>query len=108
MPTGQNAVRDKLYAGLYANKTANALWGWNSRCWGSMRSDETERSTMGLAAWLLQAHARLDNDDSSPLDAENATVLSPLAIELDAKQSPRNHRRLEFVCNHRMIGLLIR
>lgn len=109
MPTGQNAIRDKLYAGLYLQtKQQTRFWGWSKQGWGSLRSDETERSTMGLAAWLRQAHACLDNDESSPLYAENATVSSALATEFDAKQSPRNHRRLEFVCNRRMIGLLVR
>ena len=84
------------------------FWGWSRRGWGSLRSDEAERSTMGLAAWLRHAHARLDNDEVSLLDAENATAPSPLATEPGAKQSPRNNRRLEFVCNRRMIGLLIR
>ncbi len=108
MPTGQNEITNKLYAGLYLRtQNQTRFWGWSRRGWGSMHA-ETERSTMGLAAWLRQAHACLDNDESSPLDAENANAPSPLATELDAQQSPHNHRRLEFVCNRRMIGLLIR
>lgn len=109
MPTGQNEIENNLYAGLYLQtKRQMRFWGWSRRSWGSLRTNETERSTMGLAAWLRQAHAYLDNDESFPRDAENATVPSPLATELDAKPLPRNHRRLEFVCNRRMIGLLIR
>lgn len=109
MPTGQNAIREKLYAGLYLQtQRQTRFWGWSRRGLASLRSDETERSTMGLAAWLRQAHARLDNDETSPLDRESSTVPSQLATEFDAKQSPRNNRRLEFVCNRRMIGLLIR
>lgn len=108
MPTGQNETPNKLYAGLYLQtKQQMRFWGWSRRGWGSLHA-ETERSTMGLAAWLRQAHARLDNDESYLLDAESTTAPQQLATELDAKQSPHNHRRLEFVCNRRMIGLLIR
>lgn len=109
MPTGQNEIHERPYAGLYLQtKRQTHFWGWSRRGWGRLRSDEAERSTMELAAWLRQAHARLDNDESALLDTESATVSSPLATGFDAKPSPRNNRRLEFVCNRRMIGLLIR
>ncbi|HKV92771.1 MAG TPA: hypothetical protein VJW20_09505 [Candidatus Angelobacter sp.] len=108
MPTGQNEIQNNLYAGLYLQtKRQTRFWGWSRRGWGSLHA-ETERSTMGLAAWLRQAHACLDNDECSPLNAESTTEPLNLATEFGAKQSRRNHRRLEFVCNRRMIGLLIR
>jgi len=109
MLTPQKDAPVRPFAGLYLRtQSQTRFWGWSSRGWGSLHSTKTERPTMGLVAWLRQAHARLDNDESSLLDAENATVPSPFATEFDAKQPPRKNRRLEFVCNRRMIGLLIR
>ena len=109
MLTPQKDAPVRPFAGLYLRtQSQTRFWGWSSRGWGSLHSTKTERPTMGLAAWLRQAHARLDNDESSPLGIESATVSSQLAAELDAKQPPRNNRKLEFVCNRRMIGLLIR
>jgi hypothetical protein len=54
-----------------------------------------------LAAWLRQAHAELDDPG-----ANEAPSLTP--HEHDARQSPHEHRKLQFVCNRRMIGLLFR
>jgi hypothetical protein len=111
MLTTQDGIRIKLYAGLYLRtQRQTRFWGWGSGGWGRLRTNETERSWAGLAAWLRQAHARLDRIPAL-LQAlpEAGTAPSPAQLLPQAGEQPRRRtrRKLQFVCNRRWIGLLI-
>ena len=76
--TSDNASKVRLYAGLYMRtKKQTRFWGWGSWGLGSLRAAESERPWAGLAAWLRQAHARLDHSalegpDPAKLDNRNS------------------------------------
>jgi len=77
--TSENASKVRLFAGLYMRtKKQTRFWGWGSCGWGSLRAAESERPWAGLAAWLRQAHARLDH----------SALEGPAPAKLDNRNSP--------------------
>jgi hypothetical protein len=110
MQTPQNEIPARLYAGLYlGTRQQKRFWGWSSRGWGNVSTTEAARPLKTLAAWLRLAHAQLDgNRAGSPATEDTATFPAiHFDIERAGQQSGKN-RRFQFVCNRRMIGLLIR
>jgi len=107
----ENATQIRLYAGLYLRTPRQTrFWGWTSWGWRKLRTLEVERPWAGLAAWLRQAHARLDRNPALlPTVSETAMGPAPaqLVTESDEQPRPRQRRKLQFVCNRRQIGLLI-
>ena len=112
MRTAHNETTARAYAGFYASTQRQVrFWGWSSRGWGNLRDAELDRPVKTLAAWLRQAHEHLDSDRCSLPDLprrSNATFPEQNADEHEAAQQPRKNRRLQFVCNRRFIGLIIR
>ena len=101
MQSPQNDASVRPFGGLYLRtQDQTRFLGWSSRGWGKLHSTAA-KPVQNLADWLRLAHAQLD----SPACGEE---LAPPASEHDAQHSPRELRKLEFVCNRRMIGLLIR
>lgn len=114
--------KTRLYAGLYIRtRKQTRFWGWASNGWGrwksgrwksgSLRTAEVERPWAGLAEWLRLAHARLDRNAaelSAPSDTQIATLPVHGALEHDTQERPRGKRKLEFVCNRRFVGWVIR
>ncbi len=112
MQMPQNDAPAKPFAGLYLRtQRQTRFWGWSSRGWGSLRDVEAERPVKTLAAWLRLAHERLDGDRSPvpDLPSRPSTIFpAQYADEHEAAQLLRKNRRLQFVCNRRFIGLIIR
>jgi hypothetical protein len=107
MVNPHNAIPAKPFAGLYLRTRRTArFWGWSNLGWGSLHSAEKERPVTDLAAWLRLAHASLDlpNLPSPPSASSPAQHVD----ECEAAQPARTNRRLQFVCNRRMIGWFIR
>lgn len=99
MPIPQNEIPARLYAGLYLGTgQQKRFWGWTSRGWGKLTSSAASRPVQSLGEWLRQAHAQLDGPASCETSEHS---------EHDAQPSG-DQPRLRFVCNRRMIGLLIR
>jgi hypothetical protein len=110
MPIKQNEIAAQPYAGLYMRtQRQTRFWGWSSRGWGSLHSAEAERPVKDLAAWLRLAHASLDGE-RSPVPAPRNMSSATAAAQDDNQFQPqsRKERRLQFVCNRRFIGLVIR
>lgn len=110
MMTKENAGQITLYAGLYLRTQRRMrFWGWSSRGWGKVRAFEAEGPWAALADWLRQMHARLDRSPVSlPAVSETGIAPAPAALlpKVEPKQ-PRRRRKLQFVCNRRLIGLVI-
>jgi hypothetical protein len=115
MLTTHNDVQARLFAGLFLRTPRQTrFWGWsslgwNSLGWGSLRGSAPQPPLTSLGAWLRRAHAELDGvaTNHSP-ETEDTQSLAQYSIVGGAEQSSRKHRRLQFVCNRRGIGLLIR
>lgn len=101
--------RIRLY-GLYLRTSRQArFWGWSSLGWRNLRAIEAERPWAGLAAWLRQAHARMDRDADvlQALPEAGSPLSPPELIPKNAEQPPRRKRKLQFVCNRSLIGFRI-
>lgn len=107
--TSENAAQIKLYAGLFLRTPRQTrFWGWSSWGWRKLRAIEAERPWAGLASWLRQAHARLDGHPALlPSEAGIAFAPAQLLPEGDRPQRRRKRRKLQFVCNRHLIGLLL-
>ena len=109
MMTAENGAPIKLYAGLYLRTPRQTrFWGWSSWGWRKLRAIEVEHPWAGLASWLRQAHARWDGNPALLHEPSEAGIASArLLAEGDEPQPRRKRRRLQFVWNRHLIGLVL-
>jgi hypothetical protein len=108
----QDGTQTNRYSGLYLRtRKQTRFWGWSSAEWSGLNAAEHERPLGSLAEWLRQAHLRLDREaDALPAisDTRIADSAAQCAPECGTPAQPRRGRKLEFVCNRRFVGWIIR
>jgi hypothetical protein len=115
MATTQDARTPGFYAGLFLRtKNRTRFWGWGNPGWGEEKSANTpaaemERPSPSLAEWLRMAHSLLDAKTVAPPSRSGAPGSSHKSDPANAASEPEDEtRQAGFVCNKRVVGLVIR
>jgi hypothetical protein len=114
MATTQDARKPGFYAGLFLRtKNRTRFWGWGNPGWGEEKSANTpaaemERPSPSLAEWLRMAHSLLDAKTVAP-PRSGAPGSSHKSDPANVASEPEEETgQAGFVCNKRVVGLVIR
>lgn len=103
----------RVYAGIYLRtKKQTHFWGWGMTDRESPPPPEVEQPRPALADWLRMAHSLLDGKKAETPMQSNTLAGTAQREESNQPYSPSEQLgetlRVRFVCNKRVVGLVIR